>query len=61
MDYEHKDYWKKYIQSDEIQRHTMLEKLPCFRKGYGTFTPTLLQSYLDDLLETAIKNHSVEG
>lgn len=55
------DFWKRYVEADELERHKILDELKIEKDKngfYKHFTTTLFQSYLDDLIETLISRQS---
>jgi hypothetical protein len=53
---ENEDFWFKYFKSDEIKQLEMIKSLPIFKglengEWFGKVTPTLLNSYIKDVIE----------
>lgn len=51
------EFWIKYFKANEVERLNILKSLPIFtgmkdNAWLGTISPTLLNSYIEDIIES---------
>jgi hypothetical protein len=52
-----KSFWEQWIEADEMERYKLIKTLPAFNRGgvCRYMTVTLMNSYLKDLYNEAVK------